>query len=192
MSVVLAAVLAAAKTSWLVVLAAARVAAPPQYQESRRQDGTKGCKGQANAQPIGVRSGPHHLGHGTRTRQSSYLEEGQEVILPGRRAPSGRQVRRVLEPAEERDQRLPGIGRRVHDGAFAGVWVDLHWCRRSSGCPWTLRRSDPGRRPASSQTRPAASRSPGGYSATRSASTSSRTKQAARWSLTTPTACIIA
>src|SRR5215469_15346190 len=38
----------------------------------------------------------------------------------------------------------------------------------------------------------AATRCRSGHSATRSASTSSRTKQAARWSLTTPTACIIA
>src|SRR5262249_11437932 len=38
----------------------------------------------------------------------------------------------------------------------------------------------------------AAPRCRSGHPATRSASTSSRTKQAARWSLTTPTACIIA
>ena len=61
------------------------------------------------------------------------------------------------------------------------VWVSL---------VITTKRSRPA--PGSSPMRPAAPGSPGGHSATRSASTSSRTKQAARWSLTTPTACIIA
>jgi len=135
-------------SSWLVASAGASGGAAPLDRESRRQYGTKGCKGEANAQPMGVRGGPCHFGDGTRARQSSCLKELHEVILRGRPAPSGGKVRRVLEPAEERDQRLTGGGRRVHDGALAGVCVDLSGSLHPSSRSGTTSTGTRGRGPA--------------------------------------------